>query len=294
MSVFSGHTDYVNSVSFSLDETFLVSGSDDKTVKLWDVQTGGVIRTLQGHTDWVRSISVSPDQNVVASGSRDKTIRLWNAQTGNCYCLIDGFSDTVNSISFSPSDSQHLVSVSEDHFIKQWGINGHQIGPTYQGSGATFSKDGTFLAIWRENVALVQDPDSGAVITKLQVPESNFDCCCFSPDGRFFAGSAGLIIFLWNITGSEPHLIETCTGHSDYLISLAFSSSLISSSNDKSIKIWQITTLTESEILPMTSAPVTSVSLQAKDGIALSSDSAGVVTVWDILTGSVSAGPLRR
>ena len=111
------------------------------------------------------------------------------------------------------------------------------------------------------------------------------------PGGRFVAGGAGHTIYIWDITGLDPCLVETLTGHTDDITSLAFSSSLISSSEDKSIKFWQTSalsanlTMPDSESTPLTPVPIMSVSLQATDGIAISSDKAGVVKTWDILTG---------
>jgi len=62
------------------DGTLLVSGSRDDTVKLWDVQTGGVIKTFRGHTDCVLSVAISADCTMIISGSSDKTIHLWDIQ----------------------------------------------------------------------------------------------------------------------------------------------------------------------------------------------------------------------
>ena len=293
MSVLSCHTGEVNSLAFSLDGTFLVSGSDDFTVNLWDIQTGGVIKTFHGHTNWVWSVSISPDCTMIASGSVDHTIKLWDVQTGECCCVIDGYNNVVRSVSFSPTNPKLLISASYDNTIRQWDVDGHQIGSTYEGNHVAFSSDGTHFVSWKyeETVARVQDSDSGGVVAELKSPGHGFRCCCLSPGGRFVAGGAGHTIYIWDITGLDPCLVETLTGHTDDITSLAFSSSLISSSEDKSIKFWQTSalsanlTMPDSESTPLTPVPIMSVSLQATEGIAISSDSDGVVKTWDILTG---------
>ena len=293
MSVLSCHTNLVRSLAFSLDGTFLVSGSDDRTVNLWDVQTGGVIKTFHGHTDWVLSVSISLDCTMIASGSRDRIIQLWDAQTGECCCVIDGHNGQVFSVSFSPTDPKLLISACNDNTIRQWDVDGHQIGSTYEGNYVAFSSDGTHFVSWKyeETVARVQDSDSGGVVAELKSPGNCFEYCCLSPGGRFVAGSAGHTIYIWDITGLDPCLVETLTGHTSSITSLIFSSSLISSSYDKSIKFWQTSALSadlavlDPESTPLTPVPIRSVSLQATEGIAISSDLAGVVKTWDILTG---------
>jgi WD40 repeat protein len=112
-AVLSGHTDWVQSLAFSLDGISLVSGSQDTSLKLWDVQTGGVVKTFSGHTSCVLSISSSSDGTLVASGSCDGTVRLWNIQKGECCCVIK-HQEIVDCVVFSPTDPQHLISVSDD------------------------------------------------------------------------------------------------------------------------------------------------------------------------------------
>ena len=109
------------------------------------------------------------------------------------------------------------------------------------------------------------------------------------------AGNSGPTTYIWDITNSNPYLIKTFIAHAEDTLSLAFSSSLISSSSDGSIKFWQINTssvdpvVTNSESTILASTSIVSASLQKNDGIAISSDSAGVVKTWDISTGLCKA-----
>ena len=78
------------SVSFSPDGTKFASGSDDKTVKLWDVTSGECLKTLEGHSWTVTSVSFSPDGTKVASGSNDNTVKLWDVTSGECLKTLEG------------------------------------------------------------------------------------------------------------------------------------------------------------------------------------------------------------
>ena len=292
-SVLSGHTDRVYSLSFSADGTSLVSGSNDRTVRIWDLQTGGVIRTFYGHARPVSTVSISLDCTMIASGSADKTIRLWDTRTGECCCVIDGHNAIVNSVSFSAANSQLLISASQDNTVRWWRVDGYQSGPTYEGNMAVLSSDGALFVSWvyGGSVAMVRNSDSGTAKAKLQVPDNGFICCCFSPSQKHLVGSAGQIIYIWDITNPDPCFVGAFVGHTYDINSLTFSSTLISSSWSHSIKFWQLsdslmdTVATGSESSLLATASIMSISLQTNDGIAISSDSAGVVRVWDISTG---------
>ena len=117
--------------------------------------------------------------------------------------------------------------------------------------------------------------------------------CCFSPDERLIAASADNLAYVWDVTSTDLYPVEVFIGHTDVITALAFSSSssLISASNDWSVKFWQIGTSTadpveigsESTIHPP--AQVISITLQAADGITTTSGLYGMVRVWNIFTG---------
>ena len=297
LSVLSGHTGDVTSLTFSSDGTLLVSGDEGGAIKLWDIQTGVVVRTLDGHIWEVCSVSISPDHTMIASGSEDGAIRLWDTWTGECCCVIDEHNDTLTSISFSPTNSQHLISASKDNTVRWWDVNGHQIGPTYKGDRVVISSDGSSFAPWTlgEPVVTVHNSGSGTVVAELQLPSPYCRCCQFSPDSKSVACGVDNIIYIWDITNPAPHLVGTFIGHSRAVTSITFSSSLISLSWDGSVKLWQFgsssmdSAATGSEPASLPSGPIKSVKLQTNDGIALSFDSAGVVRSWDIMTGLCKA-----
>jgi len=291
IAVLSGHTSIVTSLAFLPDGTSLVSGSYDETIKLWDMQTGGVVKTFQGHTGIVSSVSISVDCTTIASGSADESICLWDIQTGECHCIIQQESH-VKSVHFLPWDSQHLISISGDK-LWQWNVDGHKVAPEYDCSHTAFSSDGTKLAMYDGEVVQVQSTDSGVVVAEFYMDDAETSDCCFSPDGNLVAVAANYNIYVWDITNSEPCLIETFISHTSTIASLVFSSptSLISAPNlGGSVNFWKIGTsstspdVTDLESTPHTS-PIKSITLQAKDGIAISSDSDGVVRIWDLSTG---------
>jgi len=157
--------------------------------------------------------------------------------------------------------------------------------------------DGSLFISWDQEVATVRNSDSGETVAELHVANSIFQRCCFSPDDKLVACAAGEIIYVWDIASSDPCLIETLLGHTKDVTSIAFSSPslLLSTSDDKSVRSWQIKPLSSDQVpsyskpTPSPSIPIRSISLQTGDGIAISSDSDGAVKTWDISTGLCKA-----
>ncbi|MEN3009382.1 MAG: trypsin-like peptidase domain-containing protein, partial [Candidatus Bipolaricaulaceae bacterium] len=141
------------SVAFSPDGRTLASGSEDGTIKLWDVATGKDLRTLAGHRHAVTSVAFSPDGRTVASASRlwnDNTIKLWDVATGKELRTLAGHTDAVSSVAFSP-DGRTLASGWEDGTIKLWDVaTGKELrtlaGHTSGVNSVAFSPDGRTLA----------------------------------------------------------------------------------------------------------------------------------------------------
>ena len=130
------HEGKVSSVAISPDGKTFVSGSHDRTIKLWNLATGEEIRTFvrdasptsKGHSKWVSCLAISPDGNILASGSGDRTIKLWSLVTGEEIETLKGHSGYITSLSFSPKigrenspSKQNLSSgAMGDNTIKVW------------------------------------------------------------------------------------------------------------------------------------------------------------------------------
>ena len=119
--VLLGHTARVWSVAFNPKKEMLASGSDDRTIRLWDLsQTKEKPKVLKGHNFWVGSVAFSPDGQQLASGSYDKTIRLWDLNHLNEEPIVlRGHEQSVTSVAFYP-DGKKLVSGSYDNTIQEW------------------------------------------------------------------------------------------------------------------------------------------------------------------------------
>ncbi|MCA2683350.1 MAG: hypothetical protein IM504_07275 [Microcystis sp. M038S2] len=293
-----GHNDGVWSVSFSPDGKTLATGSEDKTIKLWNVETGEEIGTLSGHNGSVYSVSFSSDGKTLATGSEDKTIKLWNVETGEEIGTLTRHPSSVYSVSFS-SDGKTLATGSYDGTIKLWnGSTGQEIrtlsGPNDIVWSVSFSPDGKTLATGSEdNTIKLWDVETGQEIRTLSGHNDYVLSVSFSPDGKTLAtGSEDKTIKLWNVeTGQE---IGTLRGHNGIVLSVSFSSdgkTLATGSRDNTIKLWNVETGQKIRTLSGHKWSVNSVSF-SRDGKKLATGSGilisfrdNTIKLWNVETG---------
>jgi len=199
------HQNFVNAVAFHPDGTMLASVSSDKTIKLWSVPGGKLLKTLKGHKLTIYSVAFHPNGKMLASASMDKTIKLWSMPDGTLLSTLKGHNDNIYSVAFHPQGTM-LASGSNDKTIKLWSI-----------------------------------PD-GKLLKTLKGHKSYLYCIAFHPDGRMLAsGSADKTIKLWSIP--DGNLLKSLKAHKKDLKSIAYHPGgkiIASASRDKTIRLWSV------------------------------------------------------
>jgi WD40 repeat protein len=286
----TGHTNDVISVAYSPDGSQIVSGSWDKTIKIWDASTGAEIRTLTGHTNGVISVAYSPDGSQIASGSDDNTMKIWDALTGTEIRTLRGHKNDVRSVAYSPDGSQ-IASGSLDFTIKLWDsstgaeirtLRGHTngvISVAYSpGSQIASGSDDNTMKIW--------DALTGTEIRTLRGHTNTVYSVAYSPDGSQIAsGSSDKTIKIWDaLTGTE---IRTLRGHTNTVYSVAYSpdgSQIASGSRDEIIKIWDALTGTEIRTLTGHTDYVFSVAYSPNGSQIASGSYDNTIKIWEVNT----------
>ena len=221
-----GHTGRITDLAFGSNGQ-LISSSEDRTVRLWDVETRSEIRQFNdGVGQQTKSVDVSPDGEFLIFGSSDRTLKLWEVNSGTLLRTFEGHQDIVLSVAFSP-DGQIIASGSADHTVRLWNVSDGSLIKTFVGHtdriwAIAFHPSGTQLAsgAWDGTVRIWNVDESAE---QIDVPFAVYDrqvlSVEFSPDARLLA--IGLVnsesdntIKLWDVVAQrELRSFDTKSKH---------------------------------------------------------------------------------
>jgi len=202
----TGHNHFVQDVTISSDGEFALSGSWDKTMRLWDLNTGKTTQRFVGHTNDVVSVSFAPGDRQIISGSRDKTIKLWNV-VGECKATIDseGHSEWVSQVRFSPNAANPLiVSAGWDKLVKVWDLLQFKVKHVHVGhtgyiNTTTISPDGSLCASGgKDGITMLWDLNDGKHLYSLDAHDETH-ALCFSPNRYWLCAATSRCIKIWDL-----------------------------------------------------------------------------------------------
>jgi COMPASS component SWD3 len=290
----------ITCLAFSPDGEMLATGSEDRTVQIWDMITHQRVFTLGTHQFGVNSVAFSPDGTLLASSSANGAVFLWDVTTGEMVDTMQTMKWSVMSLVFSPDGKILAVGGqmggSTYHEVDLWDVATRERLLTLSGHQAivrsvTFSPDGNTLASAggsrneNDNSIRLWDVSTGHEILTLWGHSAWVNSVAFSPDGKTLASTGGdMIVILWDTTlGRE---LRTMNGHTDRISEVAFlpdGRTLVTASLDNAVKLWdgaigqEIRTLTQGTDIKRLCLALT------PDGKTLAvGNSNGTVELWDI------------
>ncbi|KIM28355.1 hypothetical protein M408DRAFT_140331 [Serendipita vermifera MAFF 305830] len=302
--LWKGHTSHIMSIAYSPDGLNVVSGSMDKTIRIWDAATGAPVgEPLKGHNSSVMSVTYSPDGLNIVSGSADNTIRIWDAATGTPIGEpLLGHTASVISVACSP-DGRRIVSGSWDNTIRIWDVEtGEPIvepltGHTNFVANVAYSPNGRHIVSgsW-DNTIRIWDAATGTPVGEpLTGHTDGVDSVAYSPDSRkIVSGSLDRTIRIWDAVMGTP-VGEPLTGHTHDVKSVAYSPdgrNIVSGSRDKKIRIWDAATGKPiAEPLIGHTAIVMNVAYSPDGRSIVSGSRDDTIRIWDAATGKAIGKP---
>ncbi|KDQ11747.1 hypothetical protein BOTBODRAFT_162584 [Botryobasidium botryosum FD-172 SS1] len=276
LHLLKGHTRGVTSVAYSPDGHYVVSGSADCTICIWDADSGlAVGQPLQGHAQQVRSVAYSPSGHHIVSGSADCTIRIWDAKGGLAVGEpLQGHTGRVNSVAYSPS-GHHIVSGSDDYTICIWDAkSGLVVGQPLQGHtswirSVVYSPSGHHIVSSSEDCTVrIWDADSGLAVGQPQGHTLWVTSVAYSPSGHHIvSASADCTICIWDAENWVQSVAYSPDGHH-----------IVSGSADCTIRIWDAQSV-----------------VYSPDGHYIVSGSVDhTICIWDAESGLAVSQPLKE
>jgi WD40 repeat protein len=294
----TGHTSRVNSIAFAPNGSWVLTGSQDQTAKLWDVKSGAELRTFSGHINQVSSVAFSLDGRYVLTGSFDETAKLWDATSGaEVNCFPNGphpppHDHLVHSVALSPNGRYVLFGRSKAATL--WDVrNGLEMrtfsGHSGQVDAVAFSPDGCYVLTGsRDKTAKLWDTLTGAELHTFSGHSERVQSVAFSADGRYIlTASWDKKAKLWDTqSGAE---VQTFSGHRDHLDSVAFSPDgryVLTGSRDKTAKLWAASGGALVRTFSGHDGAVTAVAFSPDGTCVLTGSADNTAKLWDAEEGS--------
>lgn len=283
---FEGHTQGISCVQF--DDTRIVSGSSDKTIKVWNIRTNTPwsVQTLVGHSGTVRCLHL--EGNRLVSGSADNSIKVWDLSMQHswssiaCKVTMVGHTDTVRCLQV---DDEKIISGSYDKCLKIWDMRTGECRNTLRGHEAAVLSvqfdDRKIISGAGDKTIKVWDFDGQCLMT-LQGHRDAVTCLQFD-ETTIISGSLDCTLKFWNVnTGLLSNTIDwkDSEGHTGVVRCLqADSWRIVSASDDKTLKVWNLETKKRLTTLRNHTDGVTC--LQFNDSIIVSGSYDKTVKLWD-------------
>ena len=306
-----GHTKQVNFVQFSPDGKKLVTVSDDKTAKIWDVATGSIMADLKDHTDNIKSAQFSPDGKKVATPSNDGTAKIWDAATGNLLVDIRGHGGYVTSAQFSPPTAddpdggKKIVTSCFDSIARVWDAASGKLllvlkGHTGELLFAQFSADGKkILTASADFTAAIWDAETGKMLFRLKGHTDAVWDARFSGDGKkVVTASWDNSARVWDAATGK--LITLIKGHKSAINHAQFSPAcpddpgggkkIVTASDDMTAKVWDAENGRLLFDLKGHQGPVHKANFSPDGKLIVTASEDGTAGIWSAETGALVNG----